>query len=140
MSIGSNTGVSRGGFSRTAATWCGVFLILAGCGSAGADATDRPSPFTAYALISGVVLENVTACEVDAACFLLIEFADTSVVALYGTGERPAPACDMSTEVSDAAFQVQPGEVVDVVISTCGAEGYYLQRLVRAAGQGPRRD
>ena len=134
MSISSDIGVKRGSFSRPAATWCGVVAILAGCGSAGADATDRASPFTADTLISGVVLENVTACEVDAACSLLIEFADTSVVALYGTGERPAPACDISIEVSDAAFQVRPGEVVDVVISTCGEEGYYLQRLVRTAG------
>jgi hypothetical protein len=71
---------------------------------------------------------------VDAICYLRIEFADTSIVALYGTGERPAPACEISREVSDAAFLVQAGEVIDVVISRCASEGHYIRRLVRERG------
>lgn len=111
-----------------------LVVALAACAPNGPDSTQNASPFAEDTLISGVVRENSTACEVDAACYLRIEFADTSVVALYGTGERPAPACAISVEVSNAAFPVQPGEVVDVVISRCAEEGYYLRRLVRAPG------
>ena len=114
-----------------------VFAIaMAGCAAIGRDST-QGADFTQFAedtLISGKVLENSTACVVDAICYLRIEFADTSIVALYGTGERPAPACQISREVSDAAFLVQPGEVIDVVISRCASEGYYIRRLVRERG------
>ena len=74
-------------------------------------------------------MENSTACSVDAVCYLRIAFADTVVVAVYGTGERPAPPCTISVDVSDAAFEIEAGDVVDVVISRCGEEGYYLERI-----------
>ena len=121
-------------FIRHTAAWPVLAAALSGCAPTGRDLTYHPSAFAEDALISGVVLENVTACEVDAACYLRIEFADTAVVALYGTGERPAPACAISAEVSNAGFAVRPGEVVDVVISRCAEEGYHLRRLVRATG------
>ena len=107
---------------------------LAGCAAIGQDATRDAAPFAEDTLISGKVLENSTACEVDAICYLRIEFADTSIVALYGTGERPAPTCEISREVSNAAFLVWPGEVIDVVISRCASQGHYMRRLVRDTG------
>ena len=122
------------GFIRHAPVWPVFAAALAGCAPTGRDSTYHPSAFAEDALISGVVLENVRACEVDAACYLRIEFADTAVVALYGTGKRPAPACAISVEVSNAAFPVRTGEVVDVVISRCADEGYHLRRLVRVTG------
>jgi hypothetical protein len=68
---------------------------------------------------------------VDAVCHLRIEFADTTLVALYGTSERPAPASEIPLEVSDAAFRVEPGDAIDVVLSMCASEGRYIRRLVR---------
>ena len=109
-------------------------VAAAGCVAPGEEGgRTPPDPFAEDVLIAGRVLENSTACEVDAVCFLRIEFADASVVALYGTGERPAPPCEISRDVSDAAFPVQNGEVISVVISRCADEGYYiLQDLVVA--------
>lgn len=80
---------------------------------------------------TGRVLENSTACTVDATCYLRIEFADTTLEALYGTGERPTPPpCTIAAEVSDAAFEVVVGDVVEVVVSPCGDEGHFLERVV----------
>ena len=112
-------------------------LALSACASAGGDSDDDPelSPFAEGALISGRVLENSKACVVDAMCYLQIEFADTTIAALYGTGERPAPLCEITSEVSDAAFQIEPGDVVDVVISVCASGGHYLQRILGDAGE-----
>jgi hypothetical protein len=31
----------------------------------------------------------------------------------------------MTTEVSDVAFDVRHGDIIDVVMSRCGSEGYY---------------
>ena len=107
---------------------------LAGCAAIGQDSTRDVALFAEDTLISGEVLENSTACEVDATCYLRIEFADTSIVVLYGGGERPFPACTVSREVSDAAFLVQSGEVIDVVISRCASQGHYMRRLVRDTG------
>jgi hypothetical protein len=77
--------------------------------------------------VAGLVLK---ACTVDAACHLRIEFSDTTIVALYGTGERPAPAREIPQDVSGAAFG-EPGDVIDVVLSMCASEGRYIRRLVR---------
>lgn len=96
---------------RCPRTWAIWPVIFVACGRFGQEAPEAAASFAEDSVISGVVAENVTACEVDAACYLRIEFADTTVVALYGTGERPAPPCEMSVEVSDTAFRVQPGEV-----------------------------
>lgn len=108
-------------------------LALSGCVSGGGDSeTDSAlSRFEEGPVISGRVLENSRACEVDAVCYLRIEFADTTVVAVYGTGERPAPPCTMTVEVSDVAFQVEPGAMIDAVILKCDGEGHYLQSIQR---------
>lgn len=82
---------------------------------------------------TGRVLENSTACTVDAVCYLRIEFADTTIEALYGTGERPAPPCTISVDVSDAAFEIVVGDVVEVVVSPCGDEGHFLERVLAIA-------
>jgi hypothetical protein len=109
-----------------------VFAVaLCACAPAGGgSASDvEITTFVEDVLISGKVLQNSTACEVDAACYLRIEFADTSIVALYGTGERPALACEISRDVSDRAFQTPAGQMIAVVISQCGSDGYYLRQL-----------
>ena len=132
------TGTPRKGpFMRPAAARLLLALALSACGSASGDADDDPelSPFIEGTLISGRVLENSTACVVDALCYLRIEFADTTIVALYGTGERPAPQCEITAEVSDAAFQVESGDIVEVVVSACAFEGHYLQRIGGDAGE-----
>jgi hypothetical protein len=94
------------------------------------DGAPALSRFATDSLISGSVLENVTACRVDAVCRLRIQFADTAVDAVYGHGERDRPPCVISRPVSDAAFRVERGALVDVVVSRCGSEGHSLQRLV----------
>ncbi len=108
-------------------------LVLSACASAGGDSDDDVdlSRFTEGTQITGRVLENSTACEVDAVCYLRIQFSDTAIVAVYGTGERPPPPCHIPVGVSDLAFQAESGEVVEVVISRCASEGHYLERIVR---------
>ena len=104
-----------------------VVLIGAGCAGVPGDATtgtfatDRPVPAS--------VVENVTACVVDAVCFLRLEFSDTTVVAVYGSGERPAPDCRASDEAADVAFGVEEGATVEVVLGDCGVEGLVLRGL-----------
>lgn len=116
---------------RPLGSWMVPLLVFAACGRVSQDSAHVSSTFTEDSLISGVVLENVSACEVDADCYLRIAFADTAIVALYGAGERPALPCPSTVEVSNAAFRVQPQEIVEVVISRCQEEGYYLRRLAR---------
>jgi hypothetical protein len=108
-----------------------VLLLAAACapGPEGSTSAPEPTRFVEDSLARGSVVENSTACSVDAVCYLRIAFADTVVVAVYGTGERPAPPCTISVDVSDAAFEIEAGDVVDVVISRCGEEGYYLERI-----------
>ena len=62
------------------------------------------------------------------------DHAPKTIVAVYGMGEGPAPACEISLEVSDAAFRVEPGDVIDVLISVCASQGHYLRKIVRNAG------
>lgn len=128
-------GVLIGGRCRpTLALVLGLGIVA--CASAGGDPDDDSelSRFEEGSPVTGRVVENSTACEVDASCYLRIEFADTTVAALYGTGERPAPPCTMSVEVSDVAFGVGPGDLVEVVISPCGSEGRYIERIVADRG------
>jgi len=110
-----------------------VAIAVSGCAAPGESPEDAVDAFAEDALVSGRVIENNTSCVVDAVCFLRLAFADTSVAALYGTGERPAPPCSLTREVSDVAFGVQRGELVSVVISRCAGEGHYIRQLVRAA-------
>lgn len=80
-------------------------------------------------LLRAQVSENVTACEVDAVCYLVLQLSDTTIVALYGTGERPAPPCPISKEVSDVAFGVGAGDVVEVRVTNCEGEGYFIDEI-----------
>ena len=114
--------------------WALATMALAGCEPTDSGSTPEATSFSENQLTTGRVVENSTACEVDAVCYLRIEFADTSIVAMYGTGERPPPPCSVSTEVSNTAFPPQQGDLVHVVISKCGADGYYLRRLTPATG------
>jgi len=80
-------------------------------------------------MITGRVTENVTACEVDADCFLAIEFSDTVVTAIYGTGERPRPPCVIPVRITDMGFSRTPGELVRVEIGRCEGEGYFIRDM-----------
>ena len=105
--------------------------VLAACRPSGPPDGSLPqlSEFAEGATITGLVVENVTACEVDAVCYLTLEFADTTVQAVYGTGERPAPPCRMTVEVSDVAFDAESGQIADVVVSPCETVGLHLERI-----------
>lgn len=95
------------------------------------DASRSPQDVTAYATgvpISGRVLENVDACVVDAACFLRIELSDTTIAALYGTGERE-PECVIPAAVFAAASSVRPGTRIEVTLARCGGDGLYIEQL-----------
>jgi len=108
-----------------------VGLVLSACASAEGDpsGTASLSVFSEGSLVTGRVLENVTACEVDAVCYLRLQFADTTITAIYGTGERPAPPCPISVAVSNAAFAVERGDVLAVAITACPGEGMFLERI-----------
>ena len=116
-------------------------VALVGCASSvfacsdpdrgpGGDGDDLSS-FVEDVASLGRVIENSTACVVDAVCFLQVEFADTSVVAVYGSGERPPPLCEIGVDVSDLAFRVEVGDLVEVVVSKCAFGGHYLQEIKR---------
>ena len=107
------------------AAWATLAVgLLVGCG--------QQQPLSQFALdepATGRVLENITACVVDATCLLRIEFADTVVEAVYGAGERPAPACVIPREVSDSAFAAEQGDIIEAELTDCPGEGYVLQGL-----------
>lgn len=105
-------------------------LILCGCASPD---TGSETPLTGFAEdtpVVGRVVENVTGCEVDAACWLRIELADTTILAFYGLGDRDDAPCRIPRAVSDAAFDVRRGDTVEVVLSPCGAEGHFIRDFV----------
>lgn len=104
----------------------GLGLVVAGCTNA---SSLNVSMFSTGDLVLAEVRENVTACTVDAVCGLRLEFADTSVFALYGTGERASPDCSISVEVSDAAFGVAAGDPVNVILEECPGVGLVLRGL-----------
>ena len=104
-------------------------LAIIACGNEGG-AGDALSTFRQDELVTGRVIENSTACQVDAICSLELAFADTSIIAIYGTGLRQAPPCQSPAEVTNVAFAVVRDELVDVVIGTC-EDGLSIQRLVR---------
>ncbi len=109
--------------------WPAALLLVAlvpGCGAPSDDALSRHADDV---MVVGRVVENTTACVVDAVCLLRLRFADTTVTAIYGTGERPAPPCAISREASDAAFRIEAGDLVKVVTYQCPGEGRYLRRL-----------
>lgn len=107
-----------------------ALLHLAGCAPAGTRTADGDlSPFVADTPLNARIVENSTACIVDAVCFLRLEFADTTVDAIYGTGEQPAPACDIPREASTAAFQAAAGDLVRVAVTLCAPHAFMLQQL-----------
>lgn len=116
-------------------------LGIGGCWPAvpAEDATPL-SDFQLNTPVSGRILENVAACDVDADCFLRIEFADTVVSALYGAGERSGPPCEIGVDVSDRAFAVDVGQTLDFEIGRCGDEGLYLAGLGRRQEDDGSRD
>lgn len=77
------------------------------------------------------LVANVTACTVDATCYLTLELADTTIDAAYGAGEGPAPPCSIPVAVSDIAFQLRAGDTVDVTIARCGDEGLFVEEIAR---------
>ena len=81
--------------------------------------------------LAGRVLENQTGCEVDAVCFLRVQLADTTITAVYGTGERPAPPCEIFVEVSAAAWGLAAGDPVEIVVAPCGDEGLFVRDVRR---------
>lgn len=89
------------------------------------------SRFGATAPWTARVVENVTACTVDAVCYLGLELADTTITAIYGTGERPPPPCPPSLAVSDVAFQLQPGDTVEITVERCGEDGLFVEDIAR---------
>ena len=99
-----------------------VFLVL--CSTSCAPSPEAPlSTFVTDTQARAKVVENVTACVVDAVCGLRLEFSDTTVFALYGSGERDTPPCTIPTDVSDAAFGLDEGQIVSVVIRDCTGMG-----------------
>lgn len=102
-------------------------VVLAGCGAS--EQQEAASAFALGAPVEAVVTENVTACVVDAVCGLRLDFSDTTVFALYGGGERSAPACEIPTEVSDVAFSLQGGETVSLVLRECPGMGLIVESL-----------
>lgn len=104
-------------------------MTIAGACARAPDDAVRRSRFEVGQPIQGRVVENVPACEVDAPCYLSIEFADTAVVALYGLGDRDPPPCEIEREVSNVAFGLRVGDPIRVVLSPCGTEGYFLSRV-----------
>ena len=116
---------------RLASVLAIALLGTSACSPPGNGGGAELSPFRSGATVTGRIAENVTACIVDAVCYLRIEFADTTVDAVYGTGERPAPECEIPVEASDAAFAVAAGDIVEVVVAPCAGEGLLLRALER---------
>ena len=107
-----------------------ALLHLAGCAPAGTRTADVDlSPFVADTPLNARIVENSTACIVDAVCFLRLEFADTTIAAMYGTGEHPAPPCDIPGDAATAAFQAAVGDIVRVALIPCAPHGFMLQQL-----------
>jgi hypothetical protein len=110
---------------------CAWTVAIVACSNAG-ESGDALSEYRPQELVTGRVIENNTACQVDAICSLELAFADTTVVAIYGTGLRQAPPCQSPAEVTNAAFASARGELVDVVIALCEGEPS-IQRLSKVA-------
>lgn len=130
------------GLARRAGRGLGPLVLLlvvavAGCTSPPGDGSEGGSPgsdglstYEEGALVVGRVLDNVPGCEVDGTCSLRIAFADTTVTGVYGTGERPAPPCEIARGVSDLAFTLRPGDRIRVDLRPCGDEGWlYIATL-----------
>jgi hypothetical protein len=105
----------------------GTTLLVAGaCADTPGSGTEGSSAFALDTPVVGSVVENSTACEVDAICSLRVAFSDTTVVVIYGTGERE-PVCTTPSEASNAAFGAEAGGRVELVVEACGSDGLHLQ-------------
>lgn len=105
-------------------TWvsraCFCTLILAGCGPVAEPGSVLAlSSYTVGDRRTVRVVENVSGCVVDGVCVLTLEFSDTTVQAVYGSGERPTDACMTNVEVSNAAFALEPQNMTDVTLRSC---------------------
>jgi hypothetical protein len=58
----------------------------------------------------------------DAVCYLRAAFADTTILGVYGSGERRAP-CSIPGQVYDRAFRSEVGDLVDVRLARCASAG-----------------
>ena len=115
------------GAYRRHATSVWVSIALSACvGASGPPGSTRLDTLALGEAVTARVLENEPGCVVDAVCFLTLEFSDTVVVAIYGSGERPAP-CPIDVAVSDAAFALDPGVVTGVTVDSCDGEGLILE-------------
>jgi len=90
---------------------------------------EQVSIFEENTTLTGNVIENNNGCVRDVTCYLRIEFKDKIVNALYGLGDIPNRPCIITKDVSDRAFDVEKSELITVVISTCGSEGYYITKI-----------
>lgn len=100
-----------------------LLVLIAACSS-----SIPLSGFEESQEVVGKVLENDDGCVVDATCALTLEFANATVVAAYGHGERAVP-CDIPLDVSNAAFDAKKGDIVRAIIGSCGEEGYSLKHI-----------
>jgi hypothetical protein len=109
----------------------GLGTVLSGCAQT-ADDPAALSPFETGSLVAGRVLENSTECVVDAYCYLRIEFADTTISAVYGSGERQA-RCLTPAAAFDVAFSTSEGDMVEVVVTRCGSPELILEQVALRA-------
>ena len=113
-----------------AVRFAAALLPLAGCAPAAPRSADvELSPFVADTPLNARIVENSTACIVDAVCFLRLEFADTTIEAIYGTGEHPAPPCDIPGDAATAAFRATAGDIMRVAVTSCAPHGFMLRQL-----------
>ena len=113
-----------------AVRFAAALLHVVACAPAGTRTGDIDlSPFVADTPLNARIVENSTACIVDAVCFLRLEFADTTIEAIYGTGEHPAPPCNIPGDAASAAFQATVGDIVRVAVTSCAPHGFMLQQL-----------
>jgi hypothetical protein len=107
-----------------------VVIAAAGCGEADPGASPSSlSGFRVGQVGTARVVENVSACVVDGVCSLTLEYSDTTVVAVYGGGERAAGACPIGIEVSDAAFALEEGDEAEVLLGECEELGLILEAV-----------
>ena len=76
-----------------------------------------------------VVLSNNDGCVVDLPCYLTIEFSDQIIDAYYSSGEFKSPACQVPVEVYEKGLTFQPGDGINVIISNCDSQNYYILNI-----------
>jgi len=87
-------------------------------------------------VVRGKVLENVTACVVDADCYLRVEIEGNKIVVPYGYGRNIDGRYCVEGSVQEA-FDVKKGSEVEISgiviseaeISPCDSSSYYIRTL-----------